>query len=522
MAQRPVLHALFHSVATLGYIPFALTSVLISSSSPFVSIPPIGVILIAFVPPLTAFPVLCFSYRYLERFECISLTVQRARTYIMLAGCGLCFLVAAHLMMVHLLANAHNTTYHPLTQTFTPIQPLPQLQLQQQQQQQQPPVQQIQQPIHMTAITATSATPIVANIGSAAAGNGQEATDRPGQDPRVSNMLPLAISDSLEEALAETQTWPIPFTTSFLLHLPLQEAEAHQQQQEEEKEEDATVDKNGVVMAASRLSKRSRDSAAIDNAPMFKTLVPMHLLKPSTDGDSSAVWELKTSDSDDHAAIHPQQEQRDMSSQQPFLPGEQPQQPQPQPQQQQQQQQPAVLSSDGTGISDTPSIPAKTATTGENVTPPPQLEGESNGNTANSTEQGSRGDASIHFSDPEAMAILSPGYYDLQVLHWTLYIGAQGFLVFLLIMLFLGVLVLTEYVLDREDEDFAQLQYLYWARVVGIASATIVSAVHGSLLSGYVLLDGQSDWIAKAAVGAICMYWVTMTSVMSKVVGPLP
>ncbi|KAG0308892.1 hypothetical protein BGZ99_001048 [Dissophora globulifera] len=510
MAQRPVLHALFHSVATLGYIPFALTSVLISSSSPFVSIPPIGVILIAFVPPLTAFPVLCFSYRYLERFECISLTVQRARTYVMLAGCGLCFLVAAHLMMVHLLANAHNTTYHPLTQTFTPIQPLPQLQLQQQQ----PPVQQIQQPIHMTAITATSATPIVANIGSATAGNGQEATDRSGQDPRVSNMLPLAISDSLEEALAETQTWPIPFTTSFLLHLPLQEAEAHEQQQEEEdeeQEEDAIVDNSGIAVAASRLSKRSRDSAAIDNAPMFKTLVPMHLLNHSKDGGSSAVGELKTSDSDDHAAIHPQQEQRDMSSQQPFLPGEQP------------QQQPAVSSSDGTVISDTPSIPAKTVTTGENGAPPPQLEGESNnGNTANSTEQGSRGDASIHFSDPEAMAILSPGYYDLQVLHWTLYIGAQGFLVFLLIMLFLGVLVLTEYVLDREDEDFAQLQYLYWARVVGIASATIVSAVHGSLLSGYVLLDGQSDWIAKAAVGAICMYWVTMTSVMSKVVGPLP
>ena len=63
--------------------------------------------------------------------------------------------------------------------------------------------------------------------------------------------------------------------------------------------------------------------------------------------------------------------------------------------------------------------------------------------------------------------------YNLMSAHWILY----------LVALFLGVLILTEFVLDREDDDLVQTQYLYWSRVVGIALATIVSAVHGSLLS---------------------------------------
>ena len=110
----------FHSLASLGYIPFALTSVLMASSTPFLSISPIGIILLAFVPPLTLFPLLCLSYRRLGRFDAISLTVQRARIYIMVAGSGLCVLVAAHLIMVHVVGNSHNTTYNRMTLPYPP------------------------------------------------------------------------------------------------------------------------------------------------------------------------------------------------------------------------------------------------------------------------------------------------------------------------------------------------------------------------------------------------------------------
>ncbi|KAF9912990.1 hypothetical protein EC991_005858, partial [Linnemannia zychae] len=87
--------------------------------------------------------------------------------------------------------------------------------------------------------------------------------------------------------------------------------------------------------------------------------------------------------------------------------------------------------------------------------------------------------------------------YNLITVHWLLYLTFQAILICLLFTLFLGVLILTEFVLDREDEDLVQIQSLYWSRVVGIASATIISAVHGSLLSGYVLLEEHTDWIAK-------------------------
>ncbi|KAF9137580.1 hypothetical protein BGX30_010093 [Mortierella sp. GBA39] len=112
--------------------------------------------------------------------------------------------------------------------------------------------------------------------------------------------------------------------------------------------------------------------------------------------------------------------------------------------------------------------------------------------------------------------------YNLKGIHWILYLVVQGLLIFLLVTLFLGVLILTEFVLDREDEDLVQIQYLYWSRIVGIASATTVSAVHGSLLSGYVLLEEHTDWIAKAAVGAIVVYWVGMSWIMNRMTGPLP
>ncbi|KAF9356401.1 hypothetical protein BGX26_005309, partial [Mortierella sp. AD094] len=133
---------------------------------------------------------------------------------------------------------------------------------------------------------------------------------------------------------------------------------------------------------------------------------------------------------------------------------------------------------------------------------PPLHFGKPNSDNVNSdSDRGSRAKALFRHSGFEA-----PGY-NLVGLHWIIYIGTQAILVFFLFVLFLGVLILTEYALDLEDDDIANLTHHYWARVVGIIMTTVVSAVHGSLLSGYVIMDGQSDWIAKAAVGATCLYW---------------
>ncbi|KAF9581251.1 hypothetical protein BGW38_001797 [Lunasporangiospora selenospora] len=110
----------------------------------------------------------------------------------------------------------------------------------------------------------------------------------------------------------------------------------------------------------------------------------------------------------------------------------------------------------------------------------------------------------------------------LETMHWTFFLAAQVALVLLLTMLFLGVLITIEFVLDREDDDLVHFKSLYWGRILGIAMATVVSAVHGSVLSGYVLLGEPSDWIAKATVGAIVVYWASMTWLMSRIMGPLP
>ncbi|KAG0311044.1 hypothetical protein BGZ97_012130 [Linnemannia gamsii] len=95
-------------------------------------------------------------------------------------------------------------------------------------------------------------------------------------------------------------------------------------------------------------------------------------------------------------------------------------------------------------------------------------------------------------------------------------------LLVLLTTLFLGVLIMTEFVLDREDEDVAKARWYFWGRVLGVITATVVSAVHGSFLSAYVLLGGQSDCIAKAVVGTILFYWVGMIVLMNRTTGPLP
>ncbi|KAG0249793.1 hypothetical protein BG011_008931, partial [Mortierella polycephala] len=95
--------------------------------------------------------------------------------------------------------------------------------------------------------------------------------------------------------------------------------------------------------------------------------------------------------------------------------------------------------------------------------------------------------------------IVKERYNSLATVHLLLFIAAQSFLIALLTTLFLGVLVVTEFALDQADEDTDQQRWHYWSRITGIALATFASAVHGSYLSGYVLLDGQSDAVTKAA-----------------------
>ncbi|KAG0066671.1 hypothetical protein BGZ90_001304 [Linnemannia elongata] len=115
----------------------------------------------------------------------------------------------------------------------------------------------------------------------------------------------------------------------------------------------------------------------------------------------------------------------------------------------------------------------------------------------------------------------SPGY-NLESVHLLLFFVAQTALLVLLTTLFLGVLIMTEFVLDREDEDVAKARWYFWGRVLGVITATVISAIHGSFLSAYVLLDGQSDSIAKAVVGTILFYWIGMIALMNRTMGPLP
>ncbi|KAG0278479.1 hypothetical protein BGZ95_003896 [Linnemannia exigua] len=121
----------------------------------------------------------------------------------------------------------------------------------------------------------------------------------------------------------------------------------------------------------------------------------------------------------------------------------------------------------------------------------------------------------------ESLSYPRPGY-SLAGVHLLLFLLAQTALLILLAILFLGVLIMTEFVLDREDEDVVKARWYFWGRVLGVLTATVVSAVHGSLLSAYVLLDGQSDCIAKAVVATILFYWIAMIALMNRTTGPLP
>ncbi|KAF9137746.1 hypothetical protein BG015_002625 [Linnemannia schmuckeri] len=112
--------------------------------------------------------------------------------------------------------------------------------------------------------------------------------------------------------------------------------------------------------------------------------------------------------------------------------------------------------------------------------------------------------------------------YNLAGIHLLLFLLAQTVLLVLLTTLYLGVLITTEFVLEREDEDVVKARWYFWGRALGITTATIISAVHGSFLCAYVLLDGQSDCIAKAIVGTILFYWIGMIALMNRTTGPLP
>ncbi|KAG0257639.1 hypothetical protein BG011_003854 [Mortierella polycephala] len=472
MARQPILHAFFHSVASLGYIPFALTSVLLSSSSPYVSIPPIGIILVAFVPPLTMFPLLCFSYRYLERFAVVSLTVQRSRTYIMLAGSGLCFLVAAHLMMIHMLGDGSNTPYNRINQSVVPTT-----------QPSQPPV-----------------NTLGPSIARADVWNTVQA--HPGLEPMV-------IPEYLRAVLQNSGPWSPPSIM--------------------EGQQDHTIEKHGPGSECN--APASKRKCAIEDRPLFKSLVPSHLLDPSK------MYELE----DSYQEQDPQQRQgRDKTSKQTSL----------------SVIQHGVQSVEDKPISDTPISATVVSSSPSSSAPPEDSQDELDSTPPTLPSLDPLSIAPLHSpipvpsdpplnppsdplssSSPNKDSIPSPdsnpnAFFhhhpnstmdsSLANLHWMLYIASQGFLMFLLVLLFLGVLILTEYVLDREDEDFVQLKYLYWSRIIGIAVATIVSATHGSFLSSYVLLDGVSDWIAKAAVCAICFYWLNMTWIMTYMTGPLP
>lgn len=476
---RPVLHALFHSMASLGYIPFALTSVLIASSTPFVTIPPVGIILLAFVPPLTLFPILCFSYRYLERFAVISLTVQRARIYIMLAGSGLCFLVGAHLIMIHMVANNQNSAYNRMAFTL--------------------PETTKAHPTNDPATTLITST-----------GLSSTSTKKSPEIPIAA--LPKDGGSPIPNGeQSNFNAWIPSYLSRYLVNIQTNDIIEPQP---------SSVGQEQSAGVQPPIAKRDD----LSNVPFAKFLIPTYLLNTGsatpgaqpmlsshleTQEDALRVEPLLAYSAGDVEATTdttPSSESItiiavDVSpSPETSVPAH---------------DQPAVLGSIQEELQPSPLQPQlNTAPPLPVVLPLSALEPQEKNASAQAKDSESD-PIFIHSRDV-------PAGYNLAGVHLMLFVAANGFLIFLLATLFLGVLIMTEFVLDREDDDLVQLKWLYWGRVIGIATATIVSAVHGSFLSGYVLLDGQSDWIAKAAVGTIFVYWVSMTWVMNRITGPLP
>ncbi|KAG0228343.1 hypothetical protein BGW41_003442 [Actinomortierella wolfii] len=600
--HHPFLHALFHSVASLGYIPFALTSTLIAISTPYVDLSPIAIILLAFTPPLTLFPLLCFSYRYLEHFTSISLTVQRAKSYIILAGCGLCLLVAIQLLLVHLVATPHNSRYNALIHTTiskpkTSLQSRPTIPpsnaLQEGSQSQSHPYSQHQQQQHQHQQVLPSkewavqdATPVKG----AMLIESMTATDDPNVDQQ--NSRPLSASHDTLQTISLVSTganpkpalldvaaiqprhlqwrrwwWPRRLDTRVEKHTTADGITSNKK----------SLDVNDEVMGGKRgkktnteIKSNKEDSVPPLLAPVpaggseaqrrdkpvpIKSPIPTHLLPfpfaapsppqpPSLSTDDlggpvvieppippadTDVPEATLGDGDDIMRLAMEGLQR--KNDHPRLPPDDILIP--------------VLVLGVTHDAESTSTSAITSS-GPSVAQQQQQQPESiqalSSFRANIESQSYHPEYQSHQqqhrdSEPKSEdlseLLLSPhtstshtrtGFYSIAGFMTVFFVGSQVALIGLLTMLFLGVLILTEFILDREDDetDPQRRCKLYWARGCGIAVATVASAFHGSMLSTYVLLDGQSDWICKAVIVAIAFYWPAIITLMKRVTAPPP
>ncbi|KAF9148958.1 hypothetical protein BG015_009280 [Linnemannia schmuckeri] len=510
----------------------------------------------------------------MEKFERISLTVQRARAYVMIAGSGLCMLVAAHLVMVYAVGNGSNSPYNRMVREGA-IPPLATAQLTPpaglvldssrgeslrvsllQQQQGEDPGQ--DQPsftatVNKAQTSLPAARTSLEDVDSSLAHEGGEVQDKLLVPSSIISSFfmsfpnsklgsePSSYFDPLEEILAEVER--IAASTEVSEVAAVDVMALRMTGGSEGGSTDAAEDGEIFVMLNKREQSETKDNnekrnviLPVANAGVaVKSPVPMYLypnapksaLKVSSPGPKEQLQdqesELSQKDKRDSVVVGQtslkigRQEDPSIDSQTaPSSPSRSIAMPpldpisivlagagapgQPKDQQPQQQEPEAAL----LPLSKPPSYfpPAITAVIGSSA-------------------------SAAVTNDPLAAIFAHRDQnrtfgYNLMGVHWILYLLAQTLLIFLLITLFLGVLILTEFVLDREDDDLVQTQYLYWSRVVGIASATIVSAVHGSLLSGYVLLEEHTDWIAKVAVGAIVVYWVGMSWIMNRMTGPLP
>jgi len=392
----------------------------------------------------------------------------------MLAGSGLCFLVAAHLMMIHLVNNEHNSTYNRMSHDPTLV-----------------------------------ASPTILEL-----------------------MITTPFSADASVPIPSVMPMPVLSSPS-LIYVPIQGPESHAfENKEQELDQGQEEEEKEVGLRWKEKRNQKRDSR-VDHSPWPKIQIPTPLLvdlqrerdvpsslqqqqQPFMASDGATAVMVANTPNPQSAVVIGDDVPTDHSvSESPVD---------------------ALSSSSSSSLNHLAQIqsdpsPGEAFTT---LDPEPAQHTipASHDEDASSSERIAREQAFLHPSSPSFNSITTTttsssslsgsSYYTLTSLHWMVYAAAQCFLVSLLVMMFLGVLILMEYVLDREDEDLVNLKYHYWGRVIGIVTATIVSAIHGSVLSGYVLLDGHSDWIAKAVVGTICVYWITMTWAMNRVAGPLP
>ncbi|KAF9158195.1 hypothetical protein DFQ26_007883, partial [Actinomortierella ambigua] len=440
------------------------------------------------------------------KFTSISLTIQRAKTYIVISGCGLCLLVGVQLVLVHLVATPRNSRFNTLIHTHVPptlAQDHPSF-LSNNVQQGKPQHQQQQQhPQHVLpsngwAIPGTGsadATPIqsahlIESLTSSIDHN---------DDAEHGSAYPSSADDDTLRTLfhKSTGTSPRPLSSDMAIIDPRRLRRRQLQVGPE----------TGMEIVENTEESSNDDSKTRQASKPIPAMAPIPIyLLPETSGDATEDA-LKS----------------------------------PQP--------PSLSTDDLGGPMVVPSMPADPL---EKVvsTTSVGLEGENNHphDSAEPTKDDPPQRPSSHNPYPHSLPpwendLLtqlessssshgssgtnrqpSTGFYTVPGFLTVLFVASQAALIGLLTMLFLGVLILTEFVLDREDEDpdARRRCFLYWARGVGIAVATVASAVHGSMLSTYVLLDGQSDWISKAVIASIGFYWFAMIVLMRRVSAPPP